>query len=204
MNLQANFKIIFISPDWPGLQQSIEKAEKDFHAACSEKGLTIEEAEKLRETEQQHRTKTAAFQAKQAERDQVAKERPDRKKLLEELTQCCLSETQIRQDVLDEITASGTMPRTGSGEAIVRTTLNFSGDREGFLKLWGELSPPRNTRVGRLWDQYSRDGAESNLGDKIFDAFLENHAQQNDQTLTDKGSRNKLTTGNPIRFLEMN
>jgi ABC-type cobalamin/Fe3+-siderophores transport system ATPase subunit len=193
---------------YPDVHKAIEKAEKDFHAACSAKGLGIEEADKLRETEQQHRVKTAALQAKQAERDQTAKERPDNKQLLEELTQCWLSETQTRQDVLDEITASGTMPRTGCGEAIVRTTLNFSGDREGFLKLWGELSPARNTRVGRLWDRYSRDGAEDNIGDKIFDAFLESHEQQKNEAKIEEGdkevSKNKGIAGNPIQFLEMN
>ncbi len=193
---------------WLAVQQSIEKAEKDFHAACSKKGLTLEEAEKLRETEQQHRVKMAAYQAKQAERDQAAKERPDSKQLLKDLTQCWLSETQTRQDVLDEITASGTMPRTGSGEAIVRTTLNFSGDREGFLKLWGELSPARNTKVGRLWDRYSRDGAEDNVGDKIFDAFLESHEQQKNKAKIEAGdqevSKSKGIAGNPIQFLEMN
>ena len=194
--------------DWPGVQQSIEKAEKDFHVACSDKGLTIEEAEKFRETEQVHRVKKAACQAKQAERDQTAKDRPDIKQLLKELTQCWLSETQTRQDVLDEITGSGTMPQTESGEAIVRTTLNFSGDREGFLKLWGELSPARNTKVGRLWDRYSRDGAEDNIGDKIFDAFLESHARQVNEVEIDEEahevSKDEGIAGNPIQFLEIN
>jgi hypothetical protein len=100
------------------------------------------------------------------------------------------------------------MPRTETGEAIVRTTLNFSGDREGFLKLWGELSPARNTKVGRLWDRYSRDGAEDNIGDKIFDAFLESHARQEDEAKIDEGSqevfKNKRIAGNPMQFLEMN
>lgn len=190
--------------NWPSVQQSIEKAEKDFHASCDEKGLTIEEAKKLRETEQQHRTKTAAYQAKQAERDQAARERPDREKLSEELTQCWLSETQTRQEILDEITDSSTMPRTEAGQPIVKTTLDFSGDREGFLKLWGELSPPRNTRLGRLWDRYSRDGADDNIGDKIFDAFLENYTRQDEQTGLGPDSCDKTDVGNPIQFLEMN
>ncbi len=180
--------------DWPNVHRSIEKTEKDFHAACEDKGLTIEEAEKLRETEQQHRVKKAACQAKQAERDGAAKGRPEVEKLLEELTQCWLAETQTRQEILDEITGSYTMPRTETGEAIVKTSLIFAGNRENFLKLWGELSPARNTKVGRLWDHYSRDGAEDNIGDKIFDAFLQSHA----------GQENEAKAGNPIQFLEMN
>lgn len=183
--------------DWPSVQQSIEKAEKDFHAACSAKGLTVEEAEKLRETEQQHRAKTAAYQAKQAERDHTAENRPDYWQLIKELTQCWLSETKARQDVLDEITGSATMPRTETGEAIVKTTLKFSGEREAFLKLWGELSPARNTKVGRLWDRYSRDGAEDNIGDIIFDAFLESHVPH-------ENAKEIGIPGNPIQYLEMN
>ena len=194
--------------DWSDVQQSIEKAEKEFSTACSEKGLAIDEAEKLRETEQEHRTKMAAYKAKKTERDQAVKERPDSQKLLEDLTQCWLSETRTRQDVLDEIIGSSTMPPTDTGKPIVKTTLNFSGDREGFLKLWGQLSPPRNTKAGRLWDNYSRDGAEDNIGDKIFDAFLKSHAQQEDPARTDEGSHKFShhipTAGNPIQFLEMN
>jgi recombinational DNA repair ATPase RecF len=190
--------------DWPDIQQSIEKAEMDFHAACSEKGLTIAEAEKIRETEQEHRIKLTGYQARLAERDQTAKERPERDKLLEDLTCCWLSETETRQEVLDEIISSTTMPRTETGEAIVKTTLHFSGDREGFLKLWGELSPPRNTRAGRLWDRFSRDGAEENIGDKIFDAFFENCVKQQKTAGSGKVSCVKTTAGNPIQFLEMN
>jgi energy-coupling factor transporter ATP-binding protein EcfA2 len=193
--------------NWPDVQQSIERAEKEFHTACSEKGLTIEEAEKLRETEQQHRVKMAAYQAKQAERDQADKGRPDREKFLNDLTQCWLSETQTRREVLNEITTSSTMPQTETKEAIVKTRLVFSGDRNDFLKIWGELSPPRNTRAGRLWDRYSRDGAEDNIGDKLFDAFLESHAGQNDSEDADNKNPDKpcdgVTAGNPIQFLEM-
>ncbi|HIJ57297.1 MAG TPA: AAA family ATPase [Deltaproteobacteria bacterium] len=179
--------------DWPSLQQSIEKAEKDFHAACEAKGLTIEEAERLRETEQQHRMKKAASQAKQAERDQVSKGRPDIMKLLEELTEFWLAETRARQEVINEITGSSTMPRTENGDAIVKTSLIFAGDRESFLTLWGELSPARNTKAGRLWDRYARDGSVENIGDALFDVFLD----------TCNNSENCKKIGNPIQWLEI-
>jgi hypothetical protein len=180
--------------DWPNVHKAIEQAEKDFHAACDAEGLTTDEAEKLRETEQQHRVKQAAYQAKQVERDQAAKQQPDIKKLLEELTQCWLAEKETRQEILDEITGSDTMPRTEGGAAIVKTSLTFAGDRESFLKLWGELSPARNTKVGRLWDRYSRDGAEDNIGDKLFDAFLD----------VFENSENSKEAGNPVQWLEVN
>ncbi|MDY6908599.1 MAG: AAA family ATPase [Thermodesulfobacteriota bacterium] len=191
--------------DWPDVQQAIEKAEKDFHGACSAKGLTVEEAEKLRETEQQHRVKTAALQAKQAERDQAAKQRPDKKKLLEELTQCWLSEAQARQDVLNAITTSATMPQTDKGEAIVKTSLEFSGDRQDFLTKWGELSPPRNTKAGRLWDRYARDGSEGNIGDSVFDVFLEHRKVRSRETegQNQEGPPQGPIAGNPIQYLEM-
>lgn len=193
--------------DWPSVQQAIEKAESDFREACSAKELTIEEAERLRETEQHHRIKDAAVQAKQFELDQAAKLRPDKKKLLEELTQCWLSETQTRQDVLDGITTSDTMPRTNTGQAIVKTTLIFSGDREYFLKRWGELSPPRNTRTGRLWDRFARDGSEGNIGDSIFDAFLDQFQKVclgQEHGNNQEGPALGLIAGNPIQYLEMN
>jgi hypothetical protein len=177
---------------WPSVQEAIEKAEKDFHTACGDRGLTVDEAEKLRETEQQHRVKRAAYQAKLAEREQTAKGRPDVRSLLEELAECWLAETQTRRDILAEIIGSNTMPRTEGGEPIVRTSLRFAADRESFLELWGELSPARNTRVGCLWDRDARDGSYGNLGDALFDAFLD---ASND---SGKGER----VGNPIQWLE--
>lgn len=193
--------------EWPKVQEAIEKAENDFHTACSSKGLTVEEAEKLRETEQQHKAKTAALQAKQAELGQAAKDCPNKKQLLEELTQCWLSETKARQNVLDAITASNTMPKTETGEAIVKTTLIYSGDREDFLRRWGELSPLRNTKAGRLWDRYARDGSEGNIGDRIFDTFLEhlqNVSSGETQGKDQEGPAQRPIVGNPVQFLEMN
>jgi len=177
---------------WPSVREAIEKAEEDFHAACNDKGLTVDEAERLRETEQQYRVKIAACQAKQAERDRAAKEHPDADKLFGELAACWLAETQTRREVLDEITKSDTMPRTERGEPIVRTSLDFAGDRRRFQKLWGELSPARNTRAGRLWDIDARDGEYGNIGDALFDAFLGSVSD------SEKDER----VGNPIQWLE--
>lgn len=178
-------------PKWFAMMQSIVKAEQQFHEACKKGGLTIEEAERLRETEQQHRMKKAARQAKQAERDQSAKELPDINGLLEKLTYCWTSETIVRRDILDEIADSATMPRTENGEAIVKTSLDFAGNRERFLEQWSTLSPPRNTRTGRMWDRYSRDGTNNNIGDALFDVFLESTRNEN-----------KIITGNPVQWLE--
>lgn len=50
--------------------------------------------------------------------------------------------------------------------------------------------------------------AEDNIGDKIFDAFLQSHEQQKHEAKVEEGdqdvSQNKGIAGNPIQFLEMN
>lgn len=176
---------------WPKVQQSIEKAEKDFQTACQEKGLTEEEAEKLRETEQRYRGKKAVYQAKYAQWDQAVKRRVDIKQLLKELSQCWRAETQTRQIVLDEISDSETMPKTQYGQPIVRPELHFSASRAFFLKQWGELSPPRNTKGGRVWDGNGRDGDGKNIGDAVFDVFLRDQ-DNNDREI-----------GNPVQWLEI-
>lgn len=179
--------------DWPEVKQLIEKTERDFHKACSDKGLTVEEAEKLRETEQQYRVKKAAWQTQKTEKDKASKGLPDIQRLLEDLTRYWLDETRARQKTLSEVTCSDTMPRTEKGEAIVKPSLTFAGDRDSFLRQWGELSPARNTRVGRLWDRYSRDGSNVNIGDVLFDSFKEYcHTQQDP------------IAGNPLQWLEIN
>jgi hypothetical protein len=73
-------------PDWQKVHLAITQAEKDFHAACDAKGLTPEEAEKLKETEEQHRLKQNALKEKQEERDKLFKQQPDIKELLQDLT----------------------------------------------------------------------------------------------------------------------
>ncbi len=181
-------------PDWQKVNEAIDRAEKEFHRACESKGLTPEEAEELRETERQHRLKQAALLAKQDERDQAAKQKPDTKKLLEGLTDSWHAETQARFDILDEITQSETMPRTEAGNAIARTSLVFAGDREGFLKLWGELAPDRRSAAGRAWDRYARDGGANNIGDELFDAFQLSIGKQ----------QLPVKLGNPFQWLEAN
>jgi hypothetical protein len=188
------FKATTDNPAWTNVIQSIKRAEMDFHAACRQKGLTIEEAEKLRETEQQLRVKSSDFQVKQTERDQTAKAMPDIANLLKELARCWKCETQERQNILDEIINSPTMPRTEQNDAIVKTSLRFASDEESFIKNWSALSPPGNTRAGRLWDRNSRDGSEENIGEVLFEAFIKNNLLIEKET----------TPGNPIQWLEEN
>ena len=170
----------------------IQKAEDDFHRACDEKGLTPQEAERLRETEQQHRKKQADFQSKEAERQDVEKQKPDMDALFQQLTICWQKETQVRQKILDEIVTSETMPRTQNLDPIVKTTLTFAGDRKAFLNLWKELAPDRRTAVGRAWDDFARDGGSKNIGEQLFVAF---------QKSVLDGSN---VFGNPVQWIEGN
>lgn len=159
------------SADMQKAIDAISQAEKAFHEACDAKGLTPEEAEKLRETELQHRAKQAAHLAKQAERDTVANQQPDMCKLLEELATAWREESRARLELLKEITESESMPRTQGGSPILKTSLTFAGDRASFLRLWGELAPDRRRNVGQVWDRYASDRGTDNVGDQLFDTF---------------------------------
>lgn len=131
----------------------------------------------------------------------------DGKELLKELTLCWLSETLARQDVLNDITKSAVMPQTETGRAIAKTTLEFSGDRKYFLNRWEELSPPRTTKAGRLWDHYSRDGSENNIADNVFDALLKHLQKVRSEGTEGKNQKDfaqQSIAGNPIQYLEMN
>lgn len=180
------------SPKWEKVHAAIQQAEKDFKNACDEKGLTPREAEQLRETEAMHRAKQAALDAKQAEFENAKKQRPDIKKLLKRLTICWGRETKARRRILDDIVSSATIPRTKSGKAILKVSLIFAGDRETFLKIWGDLAPDRRTAAGRAWDRYARDGEEGNIGDQLFDAFQKSVAKA------------RKCFGNPLQWLEAN
>jgi len=110
-------------PDWKRVQGAIQKAEEVFKVACDERGLTPAEAEQLRGTELQHRTKQKALERRQAERNEAEKKRPDMSGLLAELVACWRQETRIRQAILDEIRSSDTIPRTENDEPIVCASL---------------------------------------------------------------------------------
>lgn len=202
------------NPDWEKVRAAIQAAEERFKAACSEKGLTPQEAEQLRETELQHRTRQAALQTKQAERENVEKQRPDMASLLEKLVGCWRKETDTRLEILDVIVSSATMPRTHIGSPILKVSLTFAGDRETFLRAWGELAPDRRTAAGRAWDRYARDGGGENIGDQLYDAFQKATAAlqfSNEDTLPETSFKKVSEThekstvsGNPVQWLELN
>ena len=189
--------------DWSRVQQAIARAEVEFKSACDGKGLTPQEAERLRETEQQHRSKQAALSAKQVERDGIGKRRPDSQKLLGELAQCWQEETRERQRVLDDILASDTVPRTVVGKPIVATSLTFAGNREAFLEAWRKLAPDRRKTLGRIWDDYDPSAGRDNIGDQIFDAFqcaVQGEGAEKNQR---PENEEKAMPGNPVQWLEM-
>lgn len=81
------------------------------------------------------------------------------------------------------------MPRTHLGSPILKVSLTFAGDRETFLRAWGELAPDRRTAAGRAWDRYARDGGGENIGDQLYNAFKE---------------AMDTVSGNPVQWLELN
>ena len=182
------------NPNWEKARAAIAEAEERFKRACTEKGLTIQEAERLRETELQHRSKQAALQAKEAERAQVERQKADKVRLYRDLTGCWLKEHEARQEVLNEILRSKGMPQAETREPIIRATISFAGDRKAFLSMWGELAPDRRTAAGRAWDRYASDTGKNNIGDQLFDAFQ--------TSLTARPSSS--LQGNPFLWLEAN
>jgi ABC-type cobalamin/Fe3+-siderophores transport system ATPase subunit len=179
------------NPRWLEVQESITAAEAAFKTACEEKGLSPEDAERLRETEQQHRTRQAALQAKQAERDSLKKQLPDKWALMRELAACWYEETEARRSLLNVILESDTMPRTRSNKPILEVTVTFAGNRKAFLEVWGKLAPDRRSRAGRAWDRYDPTAGRDNIGDQLFDAFH--------RAVQDSGEE---TLGNPVQWLE--
>jgi hypothetical protein len=182
------------NPNWKNVRNAIVEAEERFKRACTEKGLTIQEAERLRETELQHRSKQAALQAKETERAQVERQKPAMATLYRELTDCWLKETATRHEVLKEILRSEGMPRTETGEPIIKARISFAGDRKTFLERWGEIAPDRRTAVGRTWDRYASDAVKNNIGDQLFDAFQTSLSARPSSSLQ----------GNPFLWLEAN
>ena len=180
------------NPNWEKIHSTIQQTEENFKTACDEKGLTPQEAERIRETEALQRSKQVALDAKRTEYENAQKQRPDIKKLLKRLTICWGRETKARWEILDDILSSDTMPHTQSDKPILNVSLAFAGDRKTFLKIWRELAPDRRTAAGRTWDRYARDADENNIGDQLFDAFQESVAEA------------KRCFGNPVQWLEAN
>ena len=170
------------------VDRAIQEAEENFLKACEEKGLSPEEADLLRETEQELRQKQTLLQTKQSERQKAQKKKPDKNQLFKELTHCWQKETTARQTILDEIIASPTMPQTKQNQPIIKLSLTFAGDRKSFLNEWKELAPDRRTAIGRIWDDYSHDVGSENIGEQLFEAFQKSQPNE--------------SLGNPLQWLE--
>jgi hypothetical protein len=176
---------------WIEMQESLAATEAAFKAACEEKGLSPEDAERLKETEKQHRTRQAVLQAKQAERDSLEKQLPNKWVLIRDLAACWYEETEARGSLLDGILKSDTMPRTKSDKPILEVAVTFAGNRKAFLEAWGEMAPDRRSRAGKLWDRYDPVVEKDNIGDQLFDVFH--------RAVQDSGEE---TLGNPVQWLE--
>lgn len=192
-------------PDWKKVQDTITQAEEQFNAACREKGLTLQEAEHLREIQLKYRSRYADFQAKQAEKDSLKIKQPDMKTLFNKLTQCWQNETAERRKFLAEIINNDNMPRTCNGKPMVDVSVIFAGNREIFLEAWGQLAPDRHKATGRIWDDYDPAVGKDNIGDQLFDAFhdyieKQEALEKNRQLPKDESGR---LPGNPIQWLEM-
>ena len=178
-------------PGRGAVDAAIKRAEADFHQACEEKGLTPQEAEQLRETEQQQRVKQATLQAKETECQAMKAQQPDMAVLFHQLTECWRNETQTRKEILEEIITSETMPLAENGKPLVQTALTFAGNEEAFARgPWRGIAPDRRTAVGRAWDDYDRDSGRDNIAAALFRAFQEDIRSGNG------------TTGNPVQWLE--
>jgi hypothetical protein len=135
------------------------------------------------------------LQAKQAEIDSLKSKQPDMGMLFNKLTHCWNNETEERQKFLKEILNNDTMPRTGEGNPIVDVSVTFAGNREAFLKAWGQLAPDRRKQAGRCWDDYDPEDGKNNIGDQLFEAF------QKSRILRDETGG---LPGNPVQWLEKN
>jgi ABC-type lipoprotein export system ATPase subunit len=191
-------------PQWKRIKNLIEEAESDFKLACDEKGLSPEEAEALKETEQEHRSKKAELTQKQSDRDEMARKLPKLTDLLSDLSKCWKNETEERRTILSEISTSNTMPKTLQGKPIVAATLLFSGDRKAFLSAWGEIAPDRRSRLGRIWDEYDVSTVRRNIGDELFDAFqayvsVDQETREEDAVVG--SAENTIFLGNPFQWL---
>ncbi|MDQ1351236.1 MAG: hypothetical protein QG657_1538 [Acidobacteriota bacterium] len=191
-------------PDWKKVHDAITRAEERFNAACREKGLSPQEAEHLREIELQYRSKNADLQAKQAEINSLKSKKPVIKTLFNKLTQCWQNETAERRKFLDEIINNDNMPRTCNGKSIVDVSVTFAGNREIFLEAWGQLAPDRRKAAGRIWDDYDPAVGKDNIGDQLFDAFLDYIEKQEalEKNRQAPGDEAEWLPGNPVQWLQ--
>ncbi len=179
-------------PNWDAVRAAIENTERQFQEACNAKGLTPQEAEALHEAIRELRAKQVAVQTEEAARHVLAKELPDRADLLDKLARWWRGETDVRKRRLETILTSEAMPRTKEKcpRPVVEVQLEFSANKDFFLKRWAELAPDGRTAAGRIWSRPPDDPVKGGtLGDALFDAFLGDAA---------KGDE----AGNPLQWLE--
>lgn len=150
------------------LQTEFEKNEKEFEQACRELGITEDEFDLLKDTEEKIERKEIEITQKEEEIIEVLEKLQKKGDLLESLDITWRRQHKIRQERVNNLINLDTIPKVtvnGIDVPFLKIDIIYMGDYNHFADTWKEFPSDGRSRLGRNWEV---------IGDVIYEEFKQN------------------------------
>jgi ABC-type cobalamin/Fe3+-siderophores transport system ATPase subunit len=147
--------------------KAIAAAKTDFELSCQAKGVKPEEVERIKAAESALARAKEELTTKRTTSDKSKVEAAKINDAMTALAKQWRQETAEREKVINEILASGRIPKTSDGNPTVGVQITFAGDKSDFLAAWAKLCPDKRKPAGKLWT----DGDDS-IGSTLHAEFM--------------------------------
>jgi hypothetical protein len=153
---------------WDHLKGEFDKNEKEFEDACRAQGITAEEFELLKDTEQKLTNKEQEVIQKEEEIIQLIEKLKEKGELLDSLNDAWKRQHEIKQAKVNNLISLETIPKvTVNGVEIpfLKIDIIYMSDFRHFRGLWKQFPNDGRSRLGRNWEL---------IGEMIIAEFIQN------------------------------
>ncbi|WP_078551315.1 TrlF family AAA-like ATPase [Bacillus alkalicellulosilyticus] len=140
---------------WDSLKNEFDINEKEFEDACKAKGITEEEFELLKDTEQKLNRKDLEIEKKEEELTRTLELLKEKGNLHDRLNEIWKKQHEIRQTKINNLISIDTIPKVtvdGNDVPFLKIDIIYMGDFNHYMKLWMEFSIDGRSKLGRNWE----------------------------------------------------
>jgi len=154
-------------PSWEILNSEYEKIEKEFEDACKSQGITEEEFELLKDTEQKINKKEQDITQIENELIQLLEKVKEIGALQDQLIISWKKQHELRQMKINSLLNLETIPKVnvdGTDVPFLKIDIFYMGDNIHFMDVWNSFPHNGRNRLGRSWEV---------IGEKLYEEFKE-------------------------------
>ncbi|MFB5198533.1 TrlF family AAA-like ATPase [Neobacillus sp. KR4-4] len=156
-------------PSWEILITECEKNEKEFESACRSQGISEEEFELLKDTEQKINRKDQEIAQKDNELILLLEKIKEIGALQDKLIESWKKQHELRQTKVNSLLNLDTIPKVKVAETeipFLKIDILYMGDKLHFMEIWNDFPHNGRNRLGRSWDV---------IGEALYNEFIENN-----------------------------